>query len=267
MKGFTLVELMVTLALLSLVALFGVTLTQAQFKENKRIEAMSQASASIRQFFDLRRRVLQSATNLNFTSFSPVNYLNPNNYQECSGPASASPPCQEVFSNMRIEANSAECDLGVTETIQVECINKNQKVGIINLAEVPGAISDVFGKCAPDCSQLTNKVPRIKVVRECRRTGRALRTTETFFPDGNRAVPSTDSISNDGRDGNPIAAVLCMQIPLGRNLSTYRDFNLSMFMLTRTTDDKYDWVQQTASFPRPKIPDPNAAVNLGPAGK
>lgn len=51
------------------------------------------------------------------------------------------------------------------------------------------------------------------------------------------------------------------------NCPLYRDFNLSVFFVSRYAEDKFDLSQQVANFPRPKIFDPNAPKIMGTAGK
>ncbi len=303
-EGFSLIEVIVTVGLFGLSIMFGISVYSKYQEERKKIDTLAVASSYSRQFFDLRAKVVQAATRIDFTSFDPAD----GNIHTMNG--------QESYQNITIQANSSQCG-PITETVTVDCVPKHSQVPSIDLNQISGP-RQVFVSCAPKaCGSSTDNIlgkdgqlPRIKVTRTVKKhdtSGNCLNDTQdtvTFFPQ------SEDLLSSSGREGNPVAAVVCINTPVGAKLAVdgihcgtpsaagktppdcidcevskssystaaqqtlwdnncplYRDFGLSIFFIAQVGKDKFDLAQQVASFPRPGLLDPKAAKILGPTGQ
>lgn len=303
-KGFTLLELIVTVGLMGVACLFGISLFLEQDKERRKNENASQAYSQIRQFFDLRRRFLQTANQLTFTSYNESGQKKFMKSKDFSSCVEGEPDCQESYRAFVVEGRTSICQGGIIrETVETECVNKNPVISTVDLNSIGGPGAKAFEFCAPVACAAQNgiirsaQIPRIKITRRIPK--RAINGTcvpnqftnsISYFP------PSALNRSSDGTNGNPVAAVACLQVPVGRKIEVdgkhcgttgasdfpncykceepqnahdssikddfptycplYRDFNISVVVITRHERNIYDAYHQAANFPRPKIEDP-----------
>lgn len=329
--GFSLIELTTVAAISGFAIIYGISLYQAQDKERRKEDATNAAFSQIRQFFDLRRKILQTSNQLSFTSFNESGqkrFMKSKDYSVC---AEGSTDCQENYRVLTVKGRSPVCEgAQVEETVEVECVAKNPVVPEIKLEGMAGPGAKVFelcsraacavsggilGKAQASGTETAARLPRIKINRKIPKTdasGNCLvgQVSEviSYFP------PSAQDLSSDGRNGNPVAAVVCMQVPSGKKLeidgihcgtplagspppsplpttppiptycidcersraayptaqqATYdancpifRDFNITVFAITKYGENNFDVVQQVANFARPKIEDPNGVKIL-----
>lgn len=327
--GFSLIELTTVVAISAFAVLYGISLYQAQDKERRKEDSTNAAFSQIRQFFDLRRKILQTSNQLSFTSFGTKRFMKSQDYSSC---VEGDADCQENYRVLAVKGRSPVCEgAQIEETLEVECVAKNPVVPEIKLEGMAGPGAKVFELCSRGACSVSGgvlgtaqtsstgetaaRLPRLKIVRRIPKTDASgnclagqVSEVVSYFP------PSASDLSSDGRNGNPVAAVVCMQVPYGKKLEVdgvhcgtpgaaaplttppppasstdaycidcerlrshyptalqgtydancplFRDFNITVFAITKYGENNFDVVQQVANFARPKIEDPNGVKIL-----
>lgn len=281
-SAFTLIELMVATAIMSLIALAAISLNNTEREAKITNERINSATLMIREFFDQRGLVFQTAVDggtdnrlldiFDFTDtptssdypttdlvtdgvYSIDQIQPPTPPQSIPGYDGTTATAIKTYRAIRIPTQ--RCFGKFYETLTTECVAPPRSLASVDWSALANSDLLDLRACAPQpdpngpqknmvCP--SGMIPRIKIVRSGTLSdGTSPSTFLTTF-----RFPSGDM---SGADGNPVGAVLCISINGERRKSTnsqYRDINLKVLTLIRTGANKIKLLRQEANYPRPK---------------
>lgn len=231
-KGFTLLELLVTVGLISFVLLAGITLEKNRLDNQINLSRLFNAASLSRSFFSSRKDIFNRATN------APV-------------PESFTSPLitggSETLKSLTIDSRNAGGT--VRDKLYHECntawpfeINLSDSLTTDQRAEI-----EACSGCAPE------NLPEA--------------TIERFLPEksATKQFPLVTG-RKTGLDGNPITSILCMKINGTVVSNNYTDIRMDLLVLVRTTNNQIKLLRYNGNFPKPKSPDPNGIKIMGRGG-